>query len=147
MKPLLYVAAVLLMSVSCKKEVPAEYVFIPRPELDCDDGTCCGELPGVRYQFITEFKDEPVSFGRGSFVTVSFKNSIAGKPRSAIVCDLSLDIVKDWEITTPAPFTNETLQYKHRISGKLYDDKNVRPFCVDCGLPFMVRIEKWEFIK
>ena len=142
LKPWLYLAVVLLMSVSCKKEVPAEFVFVPRPELDCDDGTCCGVLVGTRYQFITEFRDEPVSFGRGSFVEVSFKNSIAGKPRAAIVCDLSLGMVKDWESTAA-----ETHQYKYRISGKLYDDKSIRPFCIDCGLPFMVRIEKWEFIK
>ena len=142
MKPLLYVAAVLLMSVSCKKEVPADFVFVPRPELDCDDGTCCGELVGVRYQFITEFRDEPVSFGRESFVSVSFKNSIAGKPRSAIVCDLSLEMVKDWETTAA-----ETHQYKYRISGKLYDNRNFLPLCINCALPYYVRIEKWELIK
>lgn len=48
LKPLLYAAAVLLMSVGCKKET--------EPQIEgfvCDDGTCCNpELVGMRYRHI-----------------------------------------------------------------------------------------------
>ena len=115
-KFLLYTTAVLCMSVSCKKDPISEL----RPDLDCEDGTCCSSTVGVRYQFIAEFKDEPITFSRGVLAGIGFKNLIAGKRIAGWACEFSYPIIKNWETTAPEPFSGQLPAYKHRISGKIF---------------------------
>jgi hypothetical protein len=140
-------AGLLCMSVSCKKTEP-ELLFGSHPELDCDNGTCCSTLPGVKYEFIAEFKDEPITFSRniGAWPGIGFKNKINGEPIAGFVCELSYDIIKDWEDTGTPIFTSIPPKYKHRISGKIYYNKNARVFCIHCAQPIEIRIEKAEII-
>jgi hypothetical protein len=148
LKTLAYTTLLLCLSVSCKKDPPPELLSGYHPELDCDDGTCCSTLPDVRYEFVAEFKDEPVTFSRdtGAWPGIGFKNKINGESIAGFVCELSYDIIKDWENTGAPAFSGLPSQYKHRVSGKIYYNKNARVFCINCAQPFEIRIEKAEII-
>ena len=75
-KPFLYATVVMLMSVSCKKE---------EPNLDCNDGTCCGSVQAGRFKFIQQVENAPADFSRnGGF---NFSPEANTPMRDIIVCD------------------------------------------------------------
>ena len=138
LKPLLYTAAVLCMSLSCKKDPPPEDQT-PLIDYSCNDGTCCGP-PTAKYTFIKEFKDEPVGFGYAGIPSLGFKNEILYQGRAIYpfrVCELSLDVVKDWE----DGFKTKDFSFKYRISGKIFFCECQQPFTKD-GYYYSVLIEK-----
>lgn len=98
LKPLLYAAAVLLMSVSCKKKDP------------CDDGSCCG-APGQKLSYIQTVENARADvWGAGLVI-----ENVEGSPS---FCHLQESLYDSKLETTyidrqPQPF-------KYRVWGRLY---------------------------
>ena len=137
LKPFIYAAAVLCMSLSCKKEP------IPEPDYSCNDGTCCG-LPGAEYVYIGKFENEPVTLSNSGLPGIGFKNPVS-KRGGGFICDISYDKIKNLEITWD-PFTKPVAEYKYRASGKIFYDKNIRVISQYSYFDF-ISIEKIEIIK
>ena len=147
LKPFLYAAAVLLMSVSCKKEPTPIDRFALRPELDCEsaNGNCCSTLPGIKYRFVTELKDEliyvsaiademfPYSWGSGIITPT-------GQTLGGFLCELGAEKLKGLSST---PFTGSQL----RVSGKVYLNKGQTVFCTQCAYLYELSIEKAELVR
>lgn len=89
-KPWLYVAAVLLMSVSCKKEQTPD----PPYEGFCKDGSCCTG-PATVLKFSKKIENARADFNRIGSNYGFLIESIGSVP----VCDLCVDKVKDLEPT------------------------------------------------
>jgi hypothetical protein len=108
---LLYMAAVLCMSISCKKELVPED---PLAGFRCNDGTCCGR-DNTTYEYVQTIKDLPADFfdlgGGKGFI---FKEMIG----AASVCDLSLVKVKEFKHN----YDPVTWPLKYNVSGKIYAD-------------------------
>jgi hypothetical protein len=146
-KTLLYMAAVLCMSISCKKELVPEDRFAPHPELDCEsiNGNCCSPLPGIKYRYVTEFKDELIfvsqisddkysnMWGSGVFTPI-------GQRMGGYLCELGTEKLKT---LSPTPITNVQL----RVSGKVYADRGIAIFCKECFFPYYLSIEKAELVR
>jgi hypothetical protein len=134
---LLYTAAVLLMSVSCNKE---------EPNLDCDDGTCCGSVQAGRFKFIQQVENAPADFwsqGGGGFY---FNPNISITPTSSSisVCEISAEKVKNLKHTSTFG-TNLPAPYKYRVWGKIYQVLDAR---VIIDIPvYMINVEKVEEVK
>ena len=140
LKPLLYVAVVLGMSVSCKKEVP---------DPSCNNGTCCGTYVGTRYKFIKNIENEPADYAPSATVPVfDFKNPIvtsSGDVFTISVCDLSIITMKDMNLKRTY-FPRQVPTYRYRVWGKIYENLDVTVF----GPPyhdFDFFVEKVEEIK
>jgi hypothetical protein len=133
-KSWLYIAGVLCMSVSCKKEAP---------NLDCDDGTCCGTTKD-RYKFIVQLENVPADFaatGGGGF---DFAPNTNAPMRSIPLCSInSYDISKLKHTSTLG--TNLPSPYKYRVWGKVYQSFHSR-ILVDLPV-YWLHVEKVEEIK
>ena len=131
----LYMATVLCMSVSCKKE---------EPNLDCDDGTCCGSTKGDMYKFILYLENTPANFvssGGGGF---DFAPNTDAPMRSIPICNLNnydVSILKH----TPMLGTNLTPLYKYRVWGKIYQSFHSRTL-VDLPV-YWISVEKVEEVN
>ena len=133
LKHLLYIAVVLCVGASCKKEVP---------NLDCDDGTCCGSARSGRYKFIQYVENAPADFSKNGGFNFS---SNAGTPmRDIPICDVNSFDVSNLKHTSTFG-TNEPSPYKYRVWGKVYQSLDARSFA---DLPvYMINVEKVEEAK
>ena len=138
---LLYAAAVLLMSVSCRKEEPSP--------LDNGVVSCAaGDL--YDWVLITKFENEPADVSRSALLfkrgfTVGGGYSPDSPQHSILLCGLSEDKVKDLEQTYI--FTNEYMQnprYLYRVWGRIFWARGIGGFT---GLPVLAaQIDKVERI-
>ena len=138
-KPLLYAAAVLLMSVSCKKEEPNPL----------DDGVVsCATGDLYDWVLITKFENEPADVSRSALLFKRGFNVGGGyKPdlpqHSILLCGLSEDKVKDLEQTYI--FTNEYMEnprYLYQVWGRIFWARGIGGFT---GIPILrVQIDKVE---
>ena len=140
-KHYLYIAAVLCVSASCKKEELADP--------SCDDGTCCGEYVGEKYKFIKNIENEPADYASSSTVPVfNFKKPVvtsSGDVFLISVCDVSVKKIKDMSLEGTY-FWGQTPTYRYRVWGKIYENLHVTVF----GPPyhdFDFFVEKVEVIK
>lgn len=144
----LYTAAVLLMSVSCKKEQPnTQDRFYLRPELDCEsaNGNCCISAPGAKYQFVTELKDEIIIVSAVSadvfpYSWVLADTMINNQPFGGFLCQLGLEKLKG---LSPTPIVKAQI----RVSGKVYANRGIAIFCKNCFFPYDLSIEKAELVR
>ena len=135
-KPFLYATVVMLMSVSCKKE---------EPNLDCNDGTCCGSVQAGRFKFIQQVENAPADFwttGGGGFHFSS--NVLATRFASMGICDISAEKVKDLKHTSTLG-TGVTPPFKYRVWGKIYQVLDARVI-IDIPI-YMINVEKVEEVK
>ena len=135
LKPWLYVAAVLLMSVSCKKEVP---------NLDCDDGTCCSTVKSNRFRFVQFIENAPADFwarGGGGFV---FSPEVKVPEISISICEIHSTDLSGLKHTSTFG-TNLPAPYKYRIWAKVYQALDARVI-IDKPVYFL-HIQKWEETK
>ncbi|AXE19181.1 hypothetical protein DR864_16180 [Runella rosea] len=146
LKPLLYAAAALLMSVSCKKEQTPIDRFALRPELDCEssNGNCCRTTPGIRYEFITELKDELISISAISDSIFPYLwgsgIKINGKTLGGFLCELGLEKLKGLSAT---PITKAQI----RVSGKVYLNKGQTTYSLNTSYLYELSIEKAELVR
>ena len=139
LKPWLYVAAVLGMSVSCKKEVP---------DPSCNNGTCCGTYVGTRYKFIKNIENEPADYTASTLSGFNFKNPIvtsSGDVFRVPLCDLSVSTMRDMNLKRTY-FPGQVPTYRYRVWGKIYENLDATVF----GPPyhdFDFFVEKVEEIK
>ena len=123
----------LLMSVSCKKE---------EPNLDCDDGTCCGSIQAGRFKFIQHVENVPADFSiNGGF---NFSSEANTPRRDIIVCDINSFDVSNLKHTSTFG-TNIPPPYKYRVWGNIYQPLDARPL-VDLPV-YLINVEKVEEVK
>jgi hypothetical protein len=139
LKKYLYIAAMLCMAVSCKKDPP--------PDTSCNNGTCCGQGKD-RYKFIKVIENAPADYAASSIYPVlNLKDPIvtsSGDVYLVPICDLSTNTVQSMNLTNTY-FINKTPTYQYRIWGKLYDNLSATSF----GPPyhaFNIFIDKIEKI-
>ena len=118
LKPWLYLAVVLLMSVSCKKEVPDPL----------DDGaiSCGAGLPLEDWVLVTKFENEPADLGPTALL---FKRGfmLGNEPypfpqKSILICgELGVAKLTNLEYTyVPTQEYIENPRYMYRVWGRIF---------------------------
>ncbi|AYQ34479.1 hypothetical protein [Runella sp. SP2] len=140
-KPFLYATAVMLVSVSCKKEEPNPL----------DDGiVSCAAGDLYDWVLITKFENEPADVSRSALLFKRGFNLGGGYSPdplrySILLCELSDDKVKGLEQTYI--FTNEYMQnprYLYRVWGRIFWARGISDFT---GVPILrTQIDKVERI-
>ncbi len=151
LKPLLYAAAVLLISVSCKKET--------EPQIEgfvCDDGSCCNpEFVGMRYRHIRTLEGALAALSRGNVdIVLIFKDKIRDPKldntplptfgrdwvRIISICPVTEHLVKGLSAYYYAH--EDSVEYNYRVWGKVYENVDARPFVYPDFDFSLERIEK-----
>lgn len=148
---LLYATAVLLMSVSCKKET--------EPQIEgfvCDDGSCCNpEFIGVRYRHIRTLEGALAALSCGDInCSLVFKDKIRDPKldntplptfgrdwvRKISICPVTENLVKG----LPAYYYahEDSVEYNYRVWGKVYENVDARCFLYPCFDFSLEKIEK-----
>ena len=124
LKPLLYVAVVLCMSVSCKTQYP------------CPDGSCCGASTQKLSYFTTVENARADTWG-GGLVVENIKDapSFCLKQRDLYESELETTYIDG----KPQPF-------KYRVWGKIYNCDNCPVLTVNGVLQY-IYVEKIEKIN
>lgn len=125
LKPLLYAAAVLLMSVSCKKEDP------------CDGGSCCG-APSQKLVFIRSLDNVKADVQQPAGLLIE-NFGYAG------FCVLQSDLpyIKDLESTY---IDGQPQLFKYRVWGKVFECINCPVIAVGMHV-YYVQIDKIELVN
>ena len=135
MKPLLYVAAVLLMSVSCEKKQLT--LLEPPYEGFCKDGSCCMP-PTITLKFSKKIENARADFDKiGTNYGFVIEN-IGSVP----TCDSCAKKVKDLE---PTYFGDGRISHAYRVWGLVF----ICTSCTSIGPypPQLFYVEKVEKIK
>jgi len=110
----LYAAAVLLMSVSCKKEEP------------CDDGSCCGVAP-QKLSFVKTVENARADIGLAEeFLIEGLYDTYTKGESGATLCiqQARLGTYND-QLKTSYDFrTGQPQPYKYRVWGDIYNCDN-----------------------
>ena len=120
LKPFIYAAAVLCMSLSCKKEDP------------CGPASCCG-APDQKMRFIKNLENARADIGiAGDFIVEGLKDEYTKQPSSAGLCYLQeqsgtfagqLKPTHDSKPNTPQT-------YKYRVWGTIYNCDSCPTFSI-----------------
>ena len=118
LKPFIYTAAVLCMSLSCKKDPPLP--VDPLLGFSCSDGTCCGR-DNTTYEYVQKLENMPADYMNGALGGSFFYNQpIANQsmPIITLICDLRIEKIRGLKNT----YNPNTWPLKYRVWGTVYAD-------------------------
>jgi hypothetical protein len=138
-KTLLYMAAVLCMSISCKKELVPED---PLAGFRCNDGTCCGQ-GSITYQYVQKIENMPADYlGDTLGGRFLYNQPLGGEEYpNTIICELSRTKIKS--LGLKKTYDRNTWPLKYRVWGIVYADIST-PRLV-AGPFYYILIDKVEF--